>query len=190
MNGNCKGLFTLDPRSIFNAHQMHIHCVHTWILNLVWGDVHWMCIESIQLWRWIGTESEPKSLFIHRITIKSRTVTPLWTATLSKLCVWGHHKCRICRPRYKLRWPVMLGHYWLDAVDKETTYQVVSCSCQNSHSTLFTSDKVRQIIGRTLVCVSIHLECWLDKPRVEIATWAAVGVAHQQQSWYNSVSKF
>ena len=40
-----------------------------------------------------------------------------------------------------------------------------------------TSDKVRQIIERTLVCVSIHLECWLDKARVEIVTWAAVGVA-------------
>ena len=40
------------------------------------------------------------------------------------------------------------------------------------------------------MCVSIHLECWLDKPRVEIATWAAVGVACQQQFGYNSVSKF
>ena len=27
------------------------------------------------------------------------------------------------------------------------------------------------------MCVSIHLECWLDKARVEIVTWAAVGVA-------------
>ena len=53
--------------------------------------------------------------------------------------------------------------------------------CRNSRSTFTTSDKVRQIIGQTLVCVSIHLECWLDKPRVEIATWAAVGVARQQQ---------
>ena len=53
-----------------------------------------------------------------------------------------------------------------------------------------TSNKVRQIIGRTLVCVSIHLECWLDKLRVEIATWAAVGVARKQQFRYNSVSKF
>ena len=53
---------------------------------------------------------------------------------------------------------------------------------RNSCSTLFTtSNKVRQIIGQTLVCVSIHLECWLNKPRVEIATWAAVGVACQQQ---------
>ena len=28
----------------------------------------------------------------------------------------------------KLRWPIMLGWYLLDAVDKETTYQVVLCS--------------------------------------------------------------
>ena len=44
-------------------------------------------------------------------------------------------------------------------------------SCPMSSTT---SDKVWQVIGRTLVCVSIHLECWLDKPRVEIVTWAAV----------------
>ena len=63
--------------------------------------------------------------------------------------------------------------------------------CQNSRSTSSTtSDKVWQIIGQTLVCASLHLECWLDKPRVEIVTWAAVGVAHQQQFSYNSVSKF
>ena len=34
------------------------------------------------------------------------------------------------------------------------------------------------------VCVMIHLECWSDKARVEIITWAAVGVAHQQQFSY------
>ena len=62
---------------------------------------------------------------------------------------------------------------------------------QNSRSTSSTtSDKIRQIVGRTLVCVLIHLECWLDKARVEIITWAAVGVAHQQQFSYNSVLKF
>ena len=52
-----------------------------------------------------------------------------------------------------------------------------------------TSGKVREIIGWTLVCVSIHLECLLDKSRVEVVTWAAVGVANQQQFSYNSVSK-
>ena len=60
-------------------------------------------------------------------------------------------------------------------------------SCSTSS---ITSDKVREVIGRTLVCVLIHLECWLDKARVEIVTWAAVGVANQQQFSYNSVSKF
>ena len=63
--------------------------------------------------------------------------------------------------------------------------------CQSSCSTSSTtSDKVREVIEWTLVCVSVHLECWLDKARVEIVTWAAVGVANQQQFSYNSVSKF
>ena len=31
-----------------------------------------------------------------------------------------------------------------------------------------TSDKVRQITGRTLACVLIQLEGWLDKTKVEI----------------------
>ena len=65
--------------------------------------------------------------------------------------------------------------------------------CRSSRSTSsITSNKVREVIGRTLVCVLIHLnvECWLDKARVEIVTWAAVGVANQQQFSYNSVSKF
>ena len=62
---------------------------------------------------------------------------------------------------------------------------LIKWSCvflRNSRSTLSTtSDKVRQIIVQTLVCVSIHLECWLDKARAEIVTRAAVGVACQQQ---------
>ena len=49
----------------------------------------------------------------------------------------------------------------------------------------FTSDKVKHIIGLTLVCVSIHLECWLNKSRLEIVTWAVVGVEFQQQFSYN-----
>ena len=73
-------------------------------------------------------ESEPNSLFIHRITIKSCTVTPPQTATSSKLGLLGHHTCSIHHLRYELRWPVMLGQYWLDAAKKETTYQVVSCN--------------------------------------------------------------
>ena len=61
----------------------------------------------------------------------------------------------------------------------------------NSRSTLSTtSKKARQIIERTSVCVSIYLECWFNKARAEIVTWAAVGVACQQQFSYNSVSKF
>ena len=40
------------------------------------------------------------------------------------------------------------------------------------------------------MCVSMHLERWLNKARVEIVTWAAVGVACQQQFSYNLVSNF
>ena len=79
-------------------------------------------------WNQIATESQPNSLFIHRITIKSRMVTPPWTATLSKLLHLGCHTHCICCPRYELWWPIMLGHYWLDAFEKETAYQVVLCS--------------------------------------------------------------
>ena len=113
------GPFTLDPRTKFNAHRMHIHRIHTWIRFWV------MRIESIHLWRWIGTESEPNSLFIHRITIKSHTVTPPRLLKLSRL---GHHTCCSHCPICKLWWPIMLGHHWLDAVEKETVYRVVSCS--------------------------------------------------------------
>ena len=58
------------------------------------------------------------------------------------------------------------------------SHVVRQSSCSTS-STI--SNNVREVIGWTLVCVLIHLECWLDKARVEIVTWAAVGVANQQQ---------
>ena len=178
---------------------MHIQYTH-WLrshLKSVWGDVNWMHIEPIHLWRWIRTKSKPNSLFIHRITIKSRTVTPPRTATSSKLSFLGHHTRCVCCLRKELRWPVMLGQNWIDAAKKETVYQVVSCTCSLSKFTLHVfyymyqrQGTVREVIGWTLVCVSRHLECWLDKPRVEIITWAAVGVTNQQQFGYNSVSKF
>ena len=31
------------------------------------------------------------------------------------------------------------------------------------------------------VCFDTSIECWLDKARIEIVTWATVGVAPQQQ---------
>ena len=177
---NSKGLFTLDPRSEFNAHSS---CSH---LNLVW--VMRMRIESIHLRRWIGIESQPNSLFIHQIMIKSSTVTPPWTATLSKLSHLGCHTHCIPRSRYELWWPIMLGHYWLDAVGKETAYQVVLCS--SSKFTFYVVYYQRQGKANNwtdLMCVSIHLECWLNKARVEIITWSAVGVACQQQFSYNKI---
>ena len=67
-------------------------------------------------------------------------------------------------------------------------YRVVRRNSRSMSST--TGDKVRQRSGWTLVCVSIHLECWLNKVKVEIVTWTAVGVACQQQFSYKLVSKF
>ena len=32
------------------------------------------------------------------------------------------------------------------------------------------------------MCVSIHLERWLNKLKIETATWAVVGVARQRKS--------
>ena len=128
--------FTLDTRTTFNAHWLHSH------LNSVWGDANWMRIEPIHLWRWIGTELEPNSLFIHWITIKSCTVTPPRTATSSKHLLLGQHTCSIHRLRYELRWPVMLGQYWLDAAKKETAYQVISCSNWMDFSVCFDTSKM------------------------------------------------
>ena len=113
-----------------------------------------------------------------------------WNRIRTKLIVYlkscpGHHICCIRRPRYELWWPIMLDRYWLDAFTKR--FCVVHW---NSHSTSSTtSNKVRQIFGQTLVCVSIHLECWLNKARVEIVTWASVGVTPQQQFSYDLVLK-
>ena len=109
-----------------------------------------------------------------------------------RLSLLGHHTYSICRPRYGLRWPIPLGHYWLDASkNKSPLTKWPHVVHQNSHSTSSTtSNKIRQIDGQTLVCVLIHLECWLDKARVKIVTWAAMGAARQQQFSNNSVLKF
>ena len=123
-----------------------------------------------------GTES----LFIHRITIKSHTVTPPRTATLSKLSLLGHHTRTIRHLRYKLWWPVMLEWYWLGAAKKRPLTKwshVVHQSSPWTSST--TSDKVREIIEQNLVCVSIHLEFWLDKAKSRNHYMAAVGGANQ-----------
>ena len=91
----------------------------------------------------------------------------------------------ICHPRYKLWWSIMLRCYWLDAAENETTISKWFCAVpRNSHSTSSTtSKKISQIIIEpTLVCVS---ECWLNKARMEIVTWATMGVARQQQFSYN-----
>ena len=109
------------------------------------------------------------------------------------LCLGHHYTHCICCPGYELWWPIMLECYWLDAAKNETAYQVVSCSSSKftfKATSSTTSNKLRQIIGWTLVCVSIHLECWLDKARAKIVTWAAVGVAHQQHFSYDSVLNF
>ena len=55
----------------------------------------------------------------------------------------------IRRLRYELRWPVMLGRYWLDAAKRPLTKwsHVVHWSSRSMSST--TSDKVREVIGQT-----------------------------------------
>ena len=118
-------------RTEFNVHWL---CSH---LNLVWGDTNWMRIEPIHLWRWIGTESKTNSLFIHRKTIKSHTATLPRTATLSKLSLLGHHTCSIRCLRYELRWPVMLGWYWLDAAKKTQFTKWSHVVRQSSRPTVF-----------------------------------------------------
>ena len=67
-----QGPFTLDTRTEFSVHSMHIGCIHTWIR---FGALQIECALKEVDW-WIGTESELNSLFIHRIhvTIKSCTV--------------------------------------------------------------------------------------------------------------------
>ena len=112
-----EGLFTLDPRRDFNAHQMRICCVHTWIW--FWA-LRIGCTSSQSTF---GGGMEPNSLFIHRIMIKSSTVTlPMNSNIVEALCL-GHHTCCICHPIYEQQWPIILGCYWLDAVNKETIYQ-------------------------------------------------------------------
>ena len=62
---------------------------------------------------------------------------------------------------------------------------------RNSCSTLSTtSDKARQIIGWTLVCVSIHLECWLNKTRAKNRYLGCSGCGMPTAIQFNSVSKF
>ena len=89
----------------------------------------------------------------------------------------------------------MVCHAGMQLTRNETAYQVVSFSLSKFtfHVVYYQqpcSNKVRQIIGQTLVCVSIHLECWLGKSRVETVTCVAVGVACQQQFSYNLVINF
>ena len=182
-----KSIFTLDPRSKFNVHRMHIRRVHT--SNLVFRqcvlDAHWVNPPLEVDWNQIGT----KLIFVY--SLNNSKIMHGYALHEQQHCrsfCLGHHTHCICHLRYEPRCAIMLGCYWLDAVDKETTSTWSHVVHRNSNSMLSTtSNTVRQIIGRTLVCVSIHLECWLDKPRVEIATWA---VARQQQFSCNSVSNF
>ena len=141
-----------------------------------------MHIEPIHLWRWIETKLEPNLLFIHWLTIKSCTVTPTWTATLSKLSLLGHHTRCTCHPRYELWWPVMLGHYWLVSAKKDRlpcTFHVVYYQWQGKENN-WTNFSICFDTSRMLTWYSQGRNCYL----------AAVGVAHQQQINYNSVSKF
>ena len=104
---NCKGPFTLDPRSEFNAHQMRIRHVHTWIrFGRCAFDAHQVNPPQEVDWNQIATEF----IVYSSNNDKSRTVTPPWTATLSKLSRLGRHTRCIRRPRYELWWPIMAYH--------------------------------------------------------------------------------
>ena len=138
-------------------------------LNSVWGNVNWMCIEPIHLWRWISTELlEPSFNWIHCLFFKITHSYTQRTAALLKLLCLGHHTVFAVKD---------MNYGSLSCWDA-TDYMLLKMKpltkwsrlvCLNLHYTSSTtSDKVRQIIGQTLVCVSIHLECWLDKARVKL----------------------
>ena len=171
---NSKGLFTLDPRSEFNTHSS---CSH---LNLVLGNAHAHRVNPSKEvdWNRIATEfivySSNNDKIKHGYAPTNSNIVEAFSSRLP----W----------RYELWWPIMLGHYWLDAVGKETAYQVVLCS--SSKFTFYVVYYQRQGKANNwtdLMCVSIHLECWLNKARVEIITWSAVCVACQQQFSYNKI---
>ena len=113
-----KGLFTLDTRTEFNAHSMHIGCVHTWIW---FGAMRFECALNQN---WIGTEFIVYSLNNNKIThsyilmnssiIKAFVSRPPYTLySLSKIqTMMVYHAGTL-----------MTRCCW-----NETTYQVASCS--------------------------------------------------------------
>ena len=188
VNQALRPLHTRPKKRIQCASNAHSLCLH---LNPVWGNVHWMRIESIHLWRWIGSELKPNSLFIHQITIKSRTVTPLWTATFA-LEATTHAVFAVQDMNYDgLSWPIMLGRYWLDAVDKETAYQVVSCSLSKFtfHVVYYQwQGKANNWTDISVCFDTSRMLAWETKSRNHYLGCSGCGM--QQQFSYNSVSKF
>ena len=153
-------------------------------------------LEPTYLWRWIETKIKTEFVVYSSNNNKITHSAPPSTATLSKLSHLGHIHVLYTLYLPSKIWTTMAYHAGLlltrycqkrDHLPSGLMYFVKICiPCCLLPVTI----KERHIIGLTLVCVSIHLECWLNKSRVEIVTWAVVGVAFQQQFSYNCVSKF
>ena len=95
---------------------MHICCVHTWIR--FWANAHRVNPPQEVNWNWIATEFTVYSSNNNKIT---HGYAPMNSNIIEAFASIRH-------PRYELWWPIMLGHYWLDSVKKETAYQVILCS--------------------------------------------------------------
>ena len=122
---NLRPFHTWPKNRIQCASNVHSSRSH---LNPVLDDAHSMRIKSIHLWRWIGTEFIVFSLINDKIMHGyAPTNSNIVEAFASRLYLSLHTRC-IRHPRYELQWPIMLGCHWLDAVEKGTAYQVVSCS--------------------------------------------------------------
>ena len=176
-------LFAWSIQNCF-LHPCYAFTIRFWVMQIE------CAFNPNHVWRWIGTEPKPNLSFIHRITIKLRSYAPMNSSIVEAFV--SRPPYMLYSPSNQLQWPVMLGHSWLGAAENETAYQVGSCSSSKFtfHIVYYEwQGKANNWTYCTLVCVSIHLECWLGKARVEIVTWAAVIVASQQQFSYNSVIK-
>ena len=100
------------------------------------------------------------TVWIHRIRINSCTATAPWTAILTNHCL-----------EYKLRWPIMLGCYWLDAAKKETTYQVILCDLS-----IFTFHVMQNLLCKCQRSASYHCLWACTSETKPVLDWSSVYV--------------
>ena len=147
---NIKWPFTLNTRTKFNTHLMHILAAFTLEFGLRQCELntHWTNPPLEVDWNRIGTEFIVFSLNDNKI-MHSYAPPPMG----SNMSNFSLH-----RPQYMLYllskilwWPIMPGRYWLDAAKKETAYTKWSRwhSCSTSSTT---SNKVWETIKQTFVC--------------------------------------